>query len=134
MRESCLLRVTIRYLLMFVHRRDLVQSSVSRTPSSDRVRERNAKSHLYTLLFFRQNRFINLIQKPSRFSHTGCGGSRQKKERKFLVLLRRFSLRKEHYYFITFDCSFLRPHCETRRFLSTFCGNPKPCGFDDWSW
>jgi len=31
-------------------------------------------------------------------------------ERKFLVLLRRFSLRKEHYYFITFDCSFLRPH------------------------
>ncbi len=31
-------------------------------------------------------------------------------ERKFLVLLRRFSLRKEHYHFITLDCSFLRPH------------------------
>ena len=41
-------------------------------------------------------------------------------ERKFLVLLRRFSLRKEHYYFMTFDCSFLRPHGETRRFLSEF--------------
>src|SRR3990167_11559134 len=67
----------------------------------------------------------------------GWGGSRQKMERKFLVLLRRFSLRKEHHYFITFGCSFLRPHGETRRFLSAFgvalismasvtgCGNPK---------
>jgi len=51
-------------------------------------------------------------------------------ERKFLVLLRRFSLRKEHYYFINFDCSFLRPHGETRRFLSTFCDSSKSCGFD----
>jgi len=50
MRESCPLQVTIRYLLMFVHRRDLVQSSVSRTFSGDRVRERNAKSLLYTLI------------------------------------------------------------------------------------
>ena len=51
-------------------------------------------------------------------------------ERKFLVLLRRFSLRKEHYYFNTFGCSFLRPHGETRRFLSAFCGSSKLCGFD----
>ena len=31
-------------------------------------------------------------------------------ERKFLVLLRRFSLRKEHHYFNIFVCSFLHPH------------------------
>jgi len=31
-------------------------------------------------------------------------------ERKFLVLLRRFSLRKEQSYFNIFVCSFLRPH------------------------
>ena len=35
---------------------------------------------------------------------------RKKEERKFLVLLRRFSLRKEQSYFNTFVCSFLRPH------------------------
>src|SRR3989344_8111615 len=40
---------TIRYLLMFVHRRDLEQSSVSRFLSDDRVRVCYAKSHLYTL-------------------------------------------------------------------------------------
>src|SRR3989344_1988130 len=31
-------------------------------------------------------------------------------ERKFLVLLRRFSLQKEQSYFNIFVCSFLRPH------------------------
>ena len=31
-------------------------------------------------------------------------------ERKFLVLLRRFSLRKEQSYFNIFVCSFLHPH------------------------
>ncbi len=31
----------------------------------------------------------------------GCGGSRQKMERKFLVLLRRYKLRNEHLYYIT---------------------------------
>ncbi len=36
-------------------------------------------------------------------------------ERKFLVLLRRFSLRKEQSYFITFVCSFLHPHGDPRR-------------------
>src|SRR3989344_4000569 len=47
-------------------------------------------------------------QKPKMFPTfllflgEGCGGSRQKMERKFLVLLRRFSLRKEHYYFKNF--------------------------------
>ena len=51
MRESCALRLTIRYLLMFVHRRDLEQSSVSRSLASDRVWVCYAKSHLYTLLF-----------------------------------------------------------------------------------
>ena len=53
---------------------------------------------------------------PSRFSHTGCGGSQQKMERKFLVLLRRFRLLKEQSYFNIFACSFLRPRGETRRF------------------
>jgi len=38
-------------------------------------------------------------------------------ERKFLVLIRRFSLRKEQYlYFSTFCCSFIRLRGETRRF------------------
>src|SRR3989338_7908275 len=44
-------------------------------------------------------------------------------ERKFLVLLRRFSLRKEHYYFIIFDCSFLRPHGDRGAPISTFSGS-----------
>ena len=60
----------------------------------------------------------------------GCGGSRQKMERKFLVLLRRFSLRKEHYYFIMFDCSFLRPHGDRGAPISAFGDNSKLCGFD----
>ena len=51
-----------------------------------------------------------------RFS-AGGGGSRQKIERKFLVLIRRYSLRKEQYlYFSTFGCSFFRLCGETRRF------------------
>jgi hypothetical protein len=41
-------------------------------------------------------------------------------ERKFLVLLRRFSLRKEHYYFITFVCSYLRPHGDRGAPVSEF--------------
>jgi len=44
-------------------------------------------------------------------------------ERKFLVLLRRFSLRKEHPYFITFVCSFLRPHGDRGAPVSAFCGS-----------
>src|SRR3989344_5567338 len=63
----------------------------------------------------------------------GRGGSRQKMERKFLVLLCRFSLRKKQSYFNIFVCSFLRPHGETRRFLSAFCGNSKLCGSVRWS-
>src|SRR3989344_3700136 len=59
----------------------------------------------------------------------GCGGSRQKMERKFLVLLRRFRLLKEQYYFNIFVCSFLRPCGETRRFLSVFCGSSKLYNF-----
>src|SRR3989344_417167 len=55
-------------------------------------------------------------------------------ERNFLVLLRRFRLLKEQSYFNIFVCSFLRPHGETRRFLSEFCGSSKLCGFVHWSW
>src|ERR1051326_2749249 len=36
--------------------------------------------------------------------------AKKEMERKFLVLLRRFSLRKEQSYFNIFVCSFLRPH------------------------
>ena len=57
------------------------------------------------------------------FFGEGCGGSQQKMERKFLVLLRRFKLWKEQSYFNIFVCSFLRPCGETRRFLSAFDGN-----------
>ena len=42
-------------------------------------------------------------------------GKFERKE-SFWVLLRRFSLQKEHYQFITFDCSFLRPHGDPCRF------------------
>src|SRR3989344_7345108 len=66
MRESCAVRLTIRYLLMFVHRRDLGQSSVSRLPlGSDRARVCYAKSHLYTL-----------IQKNPVYLILGAGGMR----------------------------------------------------------
>ena len=44
-------------------------------------------------------------------------------ERKFLVLLRRFSLRKEQSYFNTFVCSFLRPHGDRGALVSAFGGN-----------
>jgi hypothetical protein len=47
-------------------------------------------------------------------------------ERKFLVLLRRFSLRKEHHYFITFVCSFLRPHGDRGALVSAFGGSSNP--------
>src|SRR3989338_10835082 len=43
-------------------------------------------------------------------------------ERKFLVLLRRFSLRKEQSYFNIFVCSFLRPHGDRGALLSAFGG------------
>ncbi len=44
-------------------------------------------------------------------------------ERKFLVLLRRFSLRKEQSYFIIFVCSFLRPHGDRGAPISAFSGS-----------
>src|SRR3989344_212037 len=75
MRESYPLQVTIRYMLMFVHRRDLVQSSVSRTFAGDRVRERNAKSHLYTLI---QKNPVSLI--------LGVGGADKKWKGNFWFL------------------------------------------------
>jgi len=46
-------------------------------------------------------------------------------ERKFLVLLRHFILLKEQSYFNIFVCFFLRPHGETRRFLSAFSGSSR---------
>lgn len=55
-------------------------------------------------------------------------------ERKFLVLLRRFRLLKEQSYFNIFVCSFLRPHGETRHFLSAFGGSFRVCDFVRWSW
>src|SRR3989338_3020362 len=51
-------------------------------------------------------------------------------ERKFLVLLRRFSLRKEQSYFNIFVCSFLRPHGDRGALVSAFGGNSKLCAFD----
>ena len=44
-------------------------------------------------------------------------------ERKFLVLLRRFSLRKEQSYFNIFVCSFLHPHGDRGAPISAFGGN-----------
>ena len=59
----------------------------------------------------------------SFFLGGGCGGSRQKMERKFLVLLRRFSLRKEQSYFNIFVCSFLHPHGDRGAPVSAFGGS-----------
>jgi len=44
-------------------------------------------------------------------------------ERKFLVLLRRFSLRKEQSYFNIFVCSFLHPHGDRGALVSAFCSS-----------
>ena len=44
-------------------------------------------------------------------------------ERKFLVLLRRFSLRKEQSYFNIFVCSFLHPHGDRGAPVSAFSGS-----------
>ena len=52
-------------------------------------------------------------------------------ERKFLVLLRRFSLRKEQSYFNIFVCSFLHPHGDRGAPVSAFSGSSKLCDFDD---
>jgi hypothetical protein len=35
---------------------------------------------------------------------------------------------------VLWSCSFLRPHGETRRFLSAFGGDSKLCGFDNEQW
>ena len=55
-------------------------------------------------------------------------------ERKFLVLLRRFSLRKEQSYFNIFVCSFLHPHGDRGTLVSAFSGGSKLCGFDGGQW
>ena len=54
-------------------------------------------------------------------------------ERKFLVLLRRFSLRKEQSYFNIFVCSFLHPHGDRGALVSAFSGSSKLCAFDNGS-
>ena len=59
----------------------------------------------------------------SYFPRRGEGGSRQKMERKFLVLLRRFSLRKEQSYYNIFVCFFLKPHGDRGASVSVFCGS-----------
>ena len=51
-------------------------------------------------------------------------------ERKFLVLLRRFSLRKEQSYFNIFVCSFLHPHGDRGAPVSVFGGSSILCAFD----
>ena len=97
---------------------DSIQSHHARLVRSLRSREQKPKTFLTFLLFF----------------GGGGGGGRQKMERKFLVLLRRFRLLKEQSYFNIIVYSFLRPHGETRRFLSVLGGNSELCCFDDWSW
>ena len=85
----------------------IVRSNSARLVRSLRSREQKPKIFLTFLIFL----------------GGGCGGSRQKMERKFLVLLRRFRLQNEHLYYSIcgyWSCSFLRPHGETRHFLSAF--------------
>jgi hypothetical protein len=57
----------------------------------------------------RENKTKKFLTSP--FPSAGGVGGAENIERKFLVLLRRFSLRKEHFFILSyFDCSFLRPH------------------------
>jgi len=70
------------------------------------------------------------------FLFSSAKKSRQKMERKFLVLLRCFRLQNESFYFLFvayWYFSFLRPCGDTRRFLSAFCGSSKLHGFVHWS-
>jgi len=52
-------------------------------------------------------------------------------ERKFLVLLRRFRLRKEQSNYDIFVCSFLHLAATRGALVSVFGGNSKLCDFDD---
>ena len=118
MRESCPLRLTIRYLLMFVHRTNTGQSSVSPFRQGAVC---HAVSGLCTL-----PSFASLIKYKNPVDSLILGvGEPTKMERNFLVLLRRFRLLKEQSYFNIFVCSFLRPCGEMRRFLSAFSGGSK---------
>src|SRR3990167_3050084 len=92
---------------------------IARLVRSLRSREQKPKMFLTFLLFL----------------GGGCGGSRQKMERKFLVFASPFqSPKRALLFFNTFNCSFLRPHGETRRFLSALSGNLKLCDFVHCSW
>src|SRR3989338_7541757 len=57
-----------------IHRRDVEQSSVSRAFTGDRVWVCYTTSRLCILLNFEKKSLNFLIQKPSRFSHTGVRG------------------------------------------------------------
>jgi len=63
--------------------------------------------------------FLRLLPPPLRRE------AEKEMERKFLVLLRRFSLRKEQSYFNIFVCSFLHPHGDRGALLSAFCGSSR---------
>ena|SRR3989344_3182601 len=87
-----------------MHRRNTVQSPVSRYPKADRVRESNSVSHLCILLIFEEKSLNFLIQKPSRFSHTGVWGG-------ILRLLHCFLLAKfgrRHYSIIFWPPAFFK--------------------------
>jgi hypothetical protein len=68
--------------------------------------------------------FLRLLPPPLRRE------AEKEMERKFLVLLRRFSLRKEQSYFNIFVCSFLRPHGDRGTLVSAFSSNSKICVSD----
>ena len=118
MRESCPLQVTIRYLLMFVHRRDLVQSSVSRTFTGDRVRERNAKSHLYTLLIFEIFRYDSKYKNPVDSLILGWGEETRGKCKEIFWFLHtrvRERVRGAHHSASGFNSKYIRTSFNTHR-------------------
>src|SRR3989338_574769 len=93
------------------------------------LRLKSSVSHEQNPNFFPKQSERGLICAP-RPGPPAAGGKTKKISSTFSVLLRRFRLLKEQSYFNIFVCSFLRPHGETRRFLSVFCGSLKLCASD----
>ena len=85
-------------------------------------------------MWTRQSKTKNFLAFFSRLLPSPLRREAEKEmERKFLVLLRRFSLRKEHYYFNIFVCSFLHPHGDRGASSPRSVVALNPCGFYDGS-
>ena len=81
-----------------------------------------------------KNQKISLHFSRASSPHPSAAKRKKKWKGNFWFCFAAFSLRKEHYHFITLDCSFLRPHGDRGAPVSAFCGNSKLCAFDGGQW